>query len=120
MNAIRRNTKARQKIDRLLEQSGWTVQGRQEMNIVAGQGVAVREFPLKTAFADYLLYADGKAIGVAEAKRRFEGYPELSGCFYLFRGDICEWGTTFIVNRHARLPLAEFLERCTKNVLPDT
>ncbi len=34
------------------------------MNISAGLGVAVREFPLKTGFADYLLYVDGKAIGV--------------------------------------------------------
>src|SRR6185436_15538571 len=39
-----------------------------EMNISAGLGVAVREFPLATGFADYLLYADGKAIGVVEAK----------------------------------------------------
>jgi type I restriction enzyme R subunit len=38
------------------------------MNIMAGVGVAVREFPLKTGFADYLLYADGKVIGLAEAK----------------------------------------------------
>ena len=27
-----------------------------------------REFPLKTGFADYMLYADSKAIGVVEAK----------------------------------------------------
>ncbi|MBX3387989.1 MAG: DEAD/DEAH box helicase family protein [Phycisphaeraceae bacterium] len=38
------------------------------MNIGAGPGVAVREFPLKTGFADYLLYADGRVIGVVEAK----------------------------------------------------
>ena len=38
------------------------------MNIMAGPGVAVPEFPLKTGYADYLLYADGKAIGVVEAK----------------------------------------------------
>ena len=38
------------------------------MNISAGLGVAVREFPLTTGEADYLLYADGKAIGVVEAK----------------------------------------------------
>ena len=46
------------------------------MNIHAGRGVAVREFPLrwregaqvKRGFADYLLYADGWAIGVIEAK----------------------------------------------------
>ena len=38
------------------------------MNISAGLGVAVREFPLTTGDADYLLYADAKAIGVIEAK----------------------------------------------------
>ena len=46
------------------------------MNIHAGLGVAVREFPLrwqegaedKSGSADYLLYADGWAIGVIEAK----------------------------------------------------
>ena len=38
------------------------------MNISAGLGVAVREFPLKSGHADYLLYADAKAIGVIEAK----------------------------------------------------
>lgn len=38
------------------------------MNLSAGLGVAVREFPLATGEADYLLYADGKAIGVVEAK----------------------------------------------------
>lgn len=43
------------------------------MNISAGLGVAVREFPLSTGEADYLLYADGRAIGVVEAKP--EGFP---------------------------------------------
>lgn len=38
------------------------------MNIMAGPGVAVREFPLKTGFADYLLYVEGKVIGLVEAK----------------------------------------------------
>ena len=46
------------------------------MDIHAGPGVAVREFPLKwkegaeikSGSADYLLYADGWAIGVIEAK----------------------------------------------------
>lgn len=60
--------KARQKIDRMLEQSGWIVQNPTEMSISAGLGVAIREFPLKTGFTDYMLYADGKAIGVVEAK----------------------------------------------------
>ncbi|MFA9479348.1 type I restriction-modification enzyme R subunit C-terminal domain-containing protein [Phycisphaerales bacterium AB-hyl4] len=59
---------ARQQIDRQLEAAGWRVQDHGAMNLSAGPGVAVREFPLKTGFADYLLYADGRAIGVVEAK----------------------------------------------------
>ena len=34
------------------------------MNIVAGLGVAVREFQLTTGEADYGLYIDGKVAGV--------------------------------------------------------
>lgn len=38
------------------------------MNLGAGPGIAVREFPLDTGPVDYLLYAGGKVIGVVEAK----------------------------------------------------
>jgi hypothetical protein len=38
------------------------------MNIYAGPGVAVRRFSVQDGEADYLLYADGKVIGVLEAK----------------------------------------------------
>lgn len=51
--------RARERIDTQLAQCGWLVQSRKEMNIMAGPGVTVREFPLKTGFAGYLLYADG-------------------------------------------------------------
>jgi type I restriction enzyme R subunit len=61
--------RARAKIDLQLEECGWCVQNRDEMNIFASKGVAVREFSMSGAGeADYLLYADGKAIGVVEAK----------------------------------------------------
>ena len=60
--------KARQRIDQQLEQCGWVVQDYADMNISAGLGVAVREFPLKTGSADYMLYADCRAVGVVEAK----------------------------------------------------
>ncbi len=58
--------KARPEIDRQLLASGWMVQDRASMNIHAGPGVAVREFPvvkpdLKRGSVDYLLYAGGKA-----------------------------------------------------------
>jgi type I restriction enzyme R subunit len=64
--------RARQEIDRQLDQAGWTVQDYRRMNLSAGN-IAVREFPLSTGHADYLLYADGRAIGVVEAKP--EGHP---------------------------------------------
>jgi len=59
---------SRQQIDRQLEKAGWSVQDYRQMNITAGLGVAVREFPRTTGNADYMLYADAKAIGVVEAK----------------------------------------------------
>jgi type I restriction enzyme, R subunit len=68
--------KARQRIDEQLDRCGWAVQDYADMDITAGPGVAVREFHLKSGAADYLLYADGGAIGVVEAKA--EGHT-LSG-----------------------------------------
>ncbi len=62
---------AREIIDRMLEQSGWAVQGVESADIFAKKGVALREFPLNPGhgFADYLLYVDGRAAGVIEAKK---------------------------------------------------
>jgi type I restriction enzyme R subunit len=57
-------------IDPMLDAAGWAVQDRDEINLSARRGVAVREFKLKQGhgFADYLLFVDGKAVGVVEAK----------------------------------------------------
>lgn len=60
--------KARLRIDQQLALAGWIVQDYGEMNIAAGLGVAIRESPLLTGEADYLLYVDGQIIGVVEAK----------------------------------------------------
>ncbi|MFO0905718.1 MAG: type I restriction-modification enzyme R subunit C-terminal domain-containing protein [Pirellulales bacterium] len=60
--------KAREGIDDQLLDCGWIVQDYAKRDITAGTGVAIREFPLETGFADYLLYADEKVIGVIEAK----------------------------------------------------
>jgi len=61
---------ARQKIDEMLAAAGWSVQDAAAANIQAGPGVAIREFPLPGyGFADYLLYIDGQAAGVIEAKK---------------------------------------------------
>jgi len=61
--------RAREKIDRLLEEAGWAVQDRDDMN-VSLPAVAVREFKLDEGhgYADYLLFLDGRAVGVCEAK----------------------------------------------------
>jgi type I restriction enzyme, R subunit len=62
---------ARENIDKQLTAAGWLVQDRDEANISAGRGVAIREFPLKSGYgeADYLLYVDGIPAGVVEAKK---------------------------------------------------
>ncbi|WP_296643410.1 hypothetical protein [Thiobacillus sp. 65-1402] len=61
---------ARGNIDWLLEAAGWHVCDASAANIHAARGVAVREFPLPGhGFADYLMYVDGKAAGVIDAKK---------------------------------------------------
>ena len=67
--------RARQDIDAALEAAGWIIQDRAAMNLSAGPGVAVREFKMTAGhgFADYLLFVNGKAVGVLEAKPA--GYP---------------------------------------------
>lgn len=64
----------RELIDAKLKESGWIVQNRSEINLYAGdgeaKGVAVREFRLKTGYADYLLFVDAQAVGVIEAKKK--------------------------------------------------
>lgn len=69
---------ARGNIDKLLHAAGWHVCDAASANIYAAQGVAIREFPLRPGhgFADYLLYVNGRAVGVIEAKK--EGHS-LSG-----------------------------------------
>lgn len=75
--------RARSAIDVLLAAAGWAVQDFKQADLHAARGVAIREFPLKSplppgegqavtdsAFADYLLYVDGKAAGVIEAKKQ--------------------------------------------------
>jgi type I restriction enzyme R subunit len=59
---------SRLEIDRQLAAAGWLVQDYRQLNISAGRGITVREFPLSTGAADYLLYVDGRAIGIVEAK----------------------------------------------------
>ncbi len=63
--------KARVTIDALLTAAGWHVCSVADANIHAAVGVAIREFPLNPGYgyADYLLYVNGKACGMIEAKK---------------------------------------------------
>src|SRR5690554_4802003 len=60
---------ARQTIDRKLTAAGWLLQDFNSHNLQAGRGVVLREAPMATGTADYLLFVDGKALGVIEAKK---------------------------------------------------
>lgn len=60
--------KARLQIDQKLEQAGWIVQDLKQINLGAGLGVAVREYPTDTGPADYVLFVNREPVGVIEAK----------------------------------------------------
>jgi type I restriction enzyme R subunit len=77
---------ARLNIDKQLAACGWVVQDMSGLNRYASLGVAVREFPLQTGEADYLLFVDGKAAGVVEAKPEgttLSGVAEQAGQYVL-------------------------------------
>ncbi|MCM1295454.1 MAG: DEAD/DEAH box helicase family protein [Muribaculaceae bacterium] len=61
--------KARLKIDKMLKEAGWDIVDRKHYN-PAISAVAIEEGLLKGNLeADYLLFLEGKAVGVLEAKR---------------------------------------------------
>ena len=60
---------ARLAIDEKLKQAGWVIQDMNALNLAAGLGVAIREFPTSTGEVDYALFVDGRPVGVVEAKR---------------------------------------------------
>src|SRR5579872_6429098 len=62
--------KARLEIDSQLTACGWKIQNHKEMNLGAGPGVAIREFPMARGHgeSDYLLFVNRQAVGVIEAK----------------------------------------------------
>ncbi|HEX9535279.1 MAG TPA: hypothetical protein VF924_07375, partial [Stellaceae bacterium] len=60
--------RARMTIDGQLAEAGWLVQSREQMNLGAGQGVAVREFATASGPVDYALFIGRTLCGVVEAK----------------------------------------------------
>lgn len=67
-SAFHPEDRARSIIDRRLGACGWLVQSRDEMNLGAGLGVAVREFQTDSGPVDYALFVGRKLCGVIEAK----------------------------------------------------
>jgi type I restriction enzyme R subunit len=68
MAAFHPEDRARSAIDARLVGCGWLVQSRDEMNLSAGAGVAVREFATASGPVDYALFVDRRFCGVVEAK----------------------------------------------------
>lgn len=65
---------ARDFIDKQLVACGWSVQPKSRINLNENVGVAVREYQTDVGPADYVLFVDGKPVGVIEAKREEEGH----------------------------------------------
>lgn len=66
--------RARDRIDYLLTAAGWQLQTRETMHVFSSLGVAVRELHTTEGPADYILFVDGKPVGVIEAKKEEEGF----------------------------------------------
>ena len=64
---------ARDKIDKLLTESGWIIQDKSKVDFSVSIGVAVREYQTDVGFADYMLFVNRIAVGVIEAKREDMG-----------------------------------------------
>lgn len=65
---------ARDRIDEMLTDSGWTVQSINKVDLSANKGIAVREYQTDVGPADYVLFVDRKPVGIIEAKREEEGH----------------------------------------------
>ena len=63
---------ARDNIDKQLIECGWIIQSKKQINLQAGPGVAVKEYQTASGPADYVLFVDGKPVGIIEAKKEEE------------------------------------------------
>lgn len=61
-------TSARLNIDQIITESGWLIQDKNNADLGASLGVAIREFVFSTGEADYALFVDRQPVGVVEAK----------------------------------------------------
>jgi type I restriction enzyme R subunit len=66
--------RARNDIDRKLNDSGWIVQEKSKIDWSASRGIAIKEYLTDVGPADYVLFVDKKPIGIIEAKKDEEGH----------------------------------------------
>ena len=66
--------KARNEIDKKLNDAGWIVQEKSMIDWSASRGIAVKEYLTDVGPADYVLFVDKKPVGIIEAKRDEEGH----------------------------------------------
>ncbi len=86
----------RDEIDRKLISVGYILQNKAEMDLHAGIGVIVREYPTSSGPMDYAIFIDGVAVGVIEAKPTSWG--EHISTVELQSEDYANAGLKWIVN----------------------
>ncbi|MBJ7880699.1 DEAD/DEAH box helicase family protein [Gelidibacter salicanalis] len=65
---------ARDRIDTMLREAGWTVQSKNKVDLSVSRGVTVREYLIDVGPADYVLFVNRKPVGIIGAKREDEGH----------------------------------------------
>jgi type I restriction enzyme R subunit len=103
--------KARHQIDRKLEQAGWLVQDKKQLNLGAALGVAVREYPTDSGPADYVLFVSREAVGVIEAKR-----DEAAECITVTEAQTERYANATLKWRNNNTPLP-FLFEATGQII---
>jgi type I restriction enzyme, R subunit len=68
---------ARDAIDKQLTDCGWIIQDKKHINLSAGAGVAVTEYQTDVGPADYVLFVEGKPVGIIEAKAEDKGFQPI-------------------------------------------
>ncbi len=66
--------RARNEIDRKLNDSGWVVQEKSKIDWSASRGIAIKEYLTDVGPVDYVLFVDKKPVGIIEAKKDEEGH----------------------------------------------
>ncbi len=70
--------RAHRKIEALLEESGWSIQSYQQLDLTAGRGIALREVRLIDRRYDYLLLLDHNPVGVIKARQERAQLPAVA------------------------------------------